>query len=108
MDISVRGLQNYMIKPSGNSGLASVVDYVTHKLLVSDTKLRSFIAPKVRKMTPKLCQICGCEICIITQDTQIDLNILITILVTYSQQKSFGIHTRNSLFSTTSAEHYKY
>ena len=60
MDIYVRDLQNDMIKPFDNGGLESLVDSVTHKVLISDTTLRSFIPPQVRKMTPKLCQICGC------------------------------------------------
>ena len=51
-----------MIKPYENGGLESLVDYVAHKLLISDTTLSSFIPPQVYKTTPKLCQICGCEI----------------------------------------------
>ena len=100
-------LQNDMIKSSENDGLASVFDFVTDKLLISDTILRLFIPLKVRKMTPKLRQICGCELCIIPKDMQIYLNIFITIIVTDLQQKSFGRHTCNSLFITTSHVHYK-
>ena len=59
MYISVRGLQNDMIKPFENGGLDSVVDSVTQKLIISDTTLRSFIPPQVCEMTPKLCQVCG-------------------------------------------------
>ena len=77
MDISVRDLQDDMIKLFDNDGLASVVEYVTHKVLISDTTLRSFIPPKFRKMTSKLRQICGCELFIIPKDIQIDLNIFI-------------------------------
>ena len=36
MDISVMDIHNDMIKPSNNGGLESVVDYMTHKLLISD------------------------------------------------------------------------
>ena len=61
MDIYVRYIQNDTIKLSMNGGLTSVVDYVTQKVLISDTALRSFIPPQVRKMTPKLRQICRCE-----------------------------------------------
>ena len=45
MDNSVRDIQNDTIKPSDNGGLDSVVDSVTNKVLISDTKLRSFIPP---------------------------------------------------------------
>ena len=72
----------------------SAVDSVTHKLLISDTTSRSFSPPHVRKITPKLRQICGCVICIITKDMHIDLNIFRTRLVTYLQQNSVGRHTR--------------
>ena len=58
-------------------------------------------------MTPKLHQICRCDICIIPKDMNIDLNISRTRLVTYLQQKSVGIHIRNILFITASAAHYK-
>ena len=54
MDIFVRGLHNDIIDPSNNGGLASVSDSVTQKFLISDTTLRLFIPPQVRKMTPKL------------------------------------------------------
>ena len=40
MEISVRGLQNYMINISDDSGLVSAVDSVTHEVLISDTTLR--------------------------------------------------------------------
>ena len=68
MKISFRDLRNDMIKPSKNGGLASVVDSVINKVLISDTTLRSFIPPTVRKITPKLRQIFGCDICIISKD----------------------------------------
>ena len=58
-------------------------------------------------MTPELRQICGCEICIIPKDMQIALNRPRKIFVTYLKHKYVGRHTCNSLFSTTSAEHYK-
>ena len=45
MEIYVRDLHNYMLKPFDNGGLASVVNSVTHKLLIIDTTLRSFIPP---------------------------------------------------------------
>ena len=54
MEISVKYLHNDMIKPFDNGGLDILLDSVTHKLLISDTTLRSFIPPQVRKMTPKL------------------------------------------------------
>ena len=79
MKISVRCLHNYMIKPSKNDGLVSVVDSVTQKLLIIDKTLRLFIPPQVRKMTPKLRHICGCELYIISKYMQIDLNIFINI-----------------------------
>ena len=60
--ISVRDLRNYMIKLYDYCGWASVVDSVTHKLLISDTTLRSFIPPQVCEITTKLCQICVCGI----------------------------------------------
>ena len=107
INISVRDLHNDMIKPSKNSGLASVADSVTQKVLINDTILRSFIPPKVRKKTPKSHQICGCEPCINPKDMQIDLNIYITTLVIDLQHNSVGRYTRNILFSTKSAAHYK-
>ena len=68
MYISVSYLHNDMIKSSENDGLASVFDFVTNKVLISDTILRSFIPLQVRKTTPKLCHICGFDICIIPKD----------------------------------------
>ena len=105
MDISVRFLHNHMIKPLEISGLTSVVDSVKRKLLITDTTLRSFMPPQVRKMTPKLHHIFGCDICIIPKEMQIDLNIFRTIHVTYLQQDYVGRHIHNSLFSTTSSAH---
>ena len=58
-------------------------------------------------MTPKLCRIWACELCIIKKDTQIDLNRSRTRLVIDLQHKSVGRHTCNSLFSATSAAYYK-
>ena len=107
MDISVRYLHNDTIKPNENCGLDIVVDSMTHKVLISDTKLVSFIPSQLRKRTPKLLHICRCELCIITKDMQIDLNISRTINVTNLQQKYIWRHTCNSLFSTKSAVHDK-
>ena len=53
------------------------------------------------------CQICGYELCIISKDIQIDLNLLITNIVTSLQQNSIGRHTHNSAYSSTSTAHYK-
>ena len=75
MNISVGDIHNDMIKPYNNGGLESVFDSLTYKVLISDTKLRSFIPPQARKMTPILRQICGCGICIAPKGIQIDLNI---------------------------------
>ena len=92
-------------KPFNNGGLVSVVDSVTQKLLISDTTLKSFIPPQVRKVTPKLCHIYGCELCIISKDMLIYLNIFKAILVINLQHKSVVRHKHNSLFSTTSVAH---
>ena len=105
MEISVRGLQNDITKPSINGGMTSLVDIVTHKLLKSDRTIRLFIPPQIRKMTPKLRHIYGCDICIVPEDTHIDLNIFITRPVTYLQKKSAGRCKRNSLFCTKSNTH---
>ena len=72
MDIYVRDLQNDMIKPYYNGGLASVFDSTTQKLLISDTTLRPFIPPKLRKMTPRS-----------PKDIQIALYKFKKIIVTY-------------------------
>ena len=64
-----------MIKLSDNGSLESVFDEVTQKSLINNTTLRSFITPQVRKITPKLHQIRGRDIHIITKDTKMDLNI---------------------------------
>ena len=37
MEIYVRDIHNYKIKPFDNGRLASVVDYVAHKVMISDT-----------------------------------------------------------------------
>ena len=95
-EISVWDQYNDIIKPSRNGGLESVVDSVIHKILISNTKLMSFIRTKSRKRTPKLRQICGFELYIITKDMHIDLNISIKNIVTDLQQKSVEIHTHNS------------
>ena len=107
MDISVKYLHNDMIKQSGIGGLDTWIDYVTQKVLIIDTTLKSFISPQVRKVPHKLRHICGCKLCIIPKDMQIYLNIFRTILVTYLQQNYVGRHTRNILFSTTCYAHYK-
>ena len=95
MDIYVRGLNNDMIKPYDNCGLESVVNCVTQKVLIQYTTIRLFIPPQVHKMTPNLRQIFGCDICIITKDMHIDLNIPHAIFVTDLQHKSVGTHTSN-------------
>ena len=82
MDISVRDIHNYMRKLSDNSGLDNVVDSVTKKVFISDTTLRPFVSPQVRKMSPRLRQIFGCKLCIIPKYIQIDLNRLRTNIVT--------------------------
>ena len=46
--ISVRYLHNDRIKSPKNGGLASVVDSMTQKVLISDKSLRLFIVPQVR------------------------------------------------------------
>ena len=48
---------------------------------ISDTTLRFFKPQKFRKLTPRLRQICGCELCIIPKDIQIRLIIIRTKLV---------------------------
>ena len=53
MEISVRDLHNDMIKLSENGGLESLVVYVTQKVMIRGTTLRSFIPQQVRKLTPK-------------------------------------------------------
>ena len=75
--------------------------------MISDRTLRSFIPPQVQKITPKLRQVCGCEICIIPKDMQLGSNIFRTIPGIYLQHNSVWRHTHNSLFSTISATHYK-
>ena len=40
MDISVRDIHNDMIKPYEIGGLASVIDSVTQKVMISGTTLR--------------------------------------------------------------------
>ena len=68
MKTYIRDLQNDIIKPSENDGLVGVVDSGTDKVLISDTTFKSFIPPQDRKITTKLSQICGCELCIIPKD----------------------------------------
>ena len=58
-------------------------------------------------MTTKLRQVCGFELCITPKDMHIGINRFRTRLVTYLPQNYVGRYTRNSLFSTTSAAHYK-
>ena len=98
MEISVRDIHNGIIKKSDNGGLESVFYYMTQKVLIIDTTLWSFIPPQVRKMTPKLRQVCGCESCIIPKDMYIYLNIFRTRPVIYLQQKSVGRHTRATVY----------
>ena len=74
MKISAGDLHNNMITPSDNGGLVVVANFVTHKVLISDTTLGLFIPSQVRKMTPKLCHILRCDIFIIPKDMQIYLN----------------------------------
>ena len=107
MEISVQDIHNDMIKPSENDELASVFDSVTQKVLISYTTLRPFIPPLGYKMTPRLCQICACDLCIITKDMHIDLNRFRRSFVIDLQQKSVVRHTYNSLFSTKTFIYYK-
>ena len=60
---------------------------MTKRALISDTRLSSFIPPKVSKMTTRLRQICGCDICIIPKDMHIDLDRFRTNIVTHLQKK---------------------
>ena len=46
MEVKGGDIQHYEIKPSENGGLASVDDYVTHKVLIYDTTLGSCIPPQ--------------------------------------------------------------
>ena len=107
MNISVRNLHNDMIKPSDNGRLDSVVDSMINRVMIRDTPLRYFIIPNVRKMTPRLRHICGCEIFMIPKDTYIDLNIFKTKLVSELQQNSVDRHTHNSAYIPTSAKNHK-
>ena len=107
MELYVSYLHSDMIKQYDNGGLESVVDSVTQKYLINYTTLRSFIPPQVRKITPILRQICGYQLCIIPKDLHNGLNIFITNLVTYLQQKSVGVHTLNSEYINKSPAHYK-
>ena len=58
-------------------------------------------------MTSILRHICGCDICIIINDIQVDLNRFRAKLVSNLQHKSDGRHTLNSAYSTKSDAHYK-
>ena len=107
MEICVRDFHNDIIKPSDIGWLESIVHLFTHKLLISDSTLRSFITPQVRKMTPRLLQICGCDICITPKDMQIYLNIFRNNLVSELQHKSVGRHTRTISYRTKSVAQYK-
>ena len=107
MVISVRDIYNDLIKPFQNFRLVVVFYSVKQKLLISDTTLRSFVPPQVRKITPELRQICGCEICVIPKDIHFYLNKFRTRPVTYLQHNYVGRHTRFFLFSTISTAHYK-
>ena len=108
METFATGLQNDMIKPFEIGWLVSSADSVTHQVLIIDTTLWSFITPQVRKMTTKLNQICGCELFIIPNYMHIDLNIIITMIVTYFKQKFIERHTCKRLFFTTSDTNYKH
>ena len=105
MDIYVSDIQYDIIKPSDNGGFVSVVDSITHRVMISDTTLSSFIPPQVWKITHKLRQICWYDLCPIPKDMKIYLFIFRTWLVTYSQHNSIWRHTLNSLFITTSDSH---
>ena len=59
IEIYVRDIHNDIIKPFYNGRLERVVYCVTHKVLINNATLRSFITPQVYKMTPRLHQICG-------------------------------------------------
>ena len=107
MDISVRNLNNDMIKPSENGGLKSVIYLVTQKFLISDKTLRLFIPPQVWKMNPGLRKIWKCELFIIPKYTKVDLNIYETKLLRYLQQNSDWGHTRKNIFSTINDAYYK-
>ena len=76
-------LHNAMIKPSNNGWLENIVYAMTQKLLTRYTTLRSFSPSQVWKTTPRLHQTYRCEICIISKDMHIGLNIFRTILVIY-------------------------
>ena len=91
MNVSVRYIHSDIIKPSENGGLESEVDSATHKFLISDTALRSFIPPQLRKMTHKLRQVCGCELCILSKDIYTYLNRYRKILVTDLQHNYVGL-----------------
>ena len=95
-------IHNNMIKLSYKCGLESVVDYLIHKVLISDTTLRSLIPPQDRKINPKSIHICGCELCIIPKDMQTILNKPRTRNVTYLKHSYVGRHTHTRLFSTIS------
>ena len=101
IDIYVRDIQNDTIKIFNNFGLQIVFYYVTQKVLIIDTTLRSFIQPHVCK----LYHICGYELCIIPKDMQIDLNRSRTIITPDLQHKFVGRHKHSSLFRTESATH---
>ena len=58
-------------------------------------------------MTPKLRQICGCELCIITKYMQINLNRFGKKLVIDLQQKTVSRNTLKSIFITKRDAHYK-
>ena len=94
-------------KTYDNGELYSIGDSSTHTVLISDTTLWSFIPPQVRKMTPKLHNICGCKLFFIPKNINIDLNGSRTIILTYLQHKLVRRHTHKSLFSTKSSAYYK-
>ena len=75
--------------------------------MISDTTLSSFIPLQVRKMNPRLRQICGCEIFTIPKNIYIDLNIFKRNFVSDLKQKPVVRNTHTSVYSTTSSEHNK-
>ena len=75
--------------------------------MISDTPLRSFIPPQVRKITPRLRHICGFELCIILKDTKISLNRFRTEILSDLYYKSVGRHTNNITYSNTGYAYYK-
>ena len=94
MDIYVGDIHNDMVKLYDIGDLGILVDSATNRVMISDTTLRSFILPQVWKITPRLHNICGFELCIIPKDMQIGWNIFRTSIVTYSHKNQLvDIHS---------------